>query len=158
MTPWRIRRIQEGDAPAMLLLARSLDKWFNAEGLAQMARDLAGHEGYVAVRGERILGFITWAPAGEGVANLSWMGVDEREQRSGIGRALLRALVADLRAAGLRVLEVSTVADTVDYPPYAATRAFYRAEGFADHRLDEKYFGTGEDRYDRLLLRLDLAA
>ena len=155
---WSVRRIEEGDAPLVLLLAGSLDKWFNAEGLEKMAKDLLTHEGFLAVRGERVLGFLTWEALDEEVANLSWMGVAEAEQDSGIGRALLRALVAELRTRGFQAVEVSTVADSVDYEPYVHTRRFYRASGFVDHRVDAKYYGSGDDRYDRLVLSLDLRA
>ncbi|OGS46936.1 MAG: hypothetical protein A3K66_04855 [Euryarchaeota archaeon RBG_16_67_27] len=156
MTTWVLRGIEEGDAPAILLLARSLDKWFNQEGLEKMSRDLVSHGGFVAVREDRVLGFVTWAPSDDETANLTWMGVAEDLQRTGIGRALVKALVRGLRARGVHTLEVSTVADSVDYEPYAQTRHFYRAMGFVDHRVDPKYYGTGDDRYDRLVLRLAL--
>lgn len=157
-SPFVIRPIEEGDAPVILLLARTLDKWFNVEGLRKIAKDLETHAGFVAVRGERVLGFVTWDPVDEEVANMSWIGVAEAEHRSGIGQALLAALKADLRRRGFRAVEVSTVAESVDYEPYAATRRFYRAMGFVDYRVDPLYFGEGEDRYDRLLMRLDLTS
>lgn len=151
-----IRPVEEGDGPAILLLARSLDKWFNAEGLARMSRDLRSHEGFVAVRGGTVVGFVTWERLPSRRANLSWMGVAVPEQRRGIGRALLETLVRSVRREGVTSIEVSTVADSVDYEPYERSRAFYRAMGFVDERVDPKYWGTGDDRYDRLVLRLDL--
>ena len=45
------------------------------------------------------------------------------------------------------------VPNPVEYEPYAETRQFYRSRGFVDHCVDAKFFGEGEDRYDRLLLR-----
>jgi len=156
--PFAVRPIEEGDAPLILLLARTLDKWFNVEGLRTMAKDLETHAGFVAVRGDRVLGFVTWEPIDKEVANMSWIGVAETEQRSGIGRALLAALKADLRRRGFRTIEVSTVAESVDYEPYAATRRFYRAMGFVDYRVDPLYFGEGEGRYDRLRMRLQLTS
>lgn len=156
MKAWTIRPLHDTDAASILMLAKTLGKWFNEEGLAHMSRDLTSHGGFVAVRGERLLGFITWAPLGGELANLSWMGVAENLRRSGIGRALLAALVSHLRSCGYRTLEVSTVADSMDYAPYADTRAFYRAMGFVDHRIDKDYFRSADGPYDRLLLRLDL--
>jgi GNAT superfamily N-acetyltransferase len=144
------------DAPSILRLARTLGQWFNAEGLARMEVDLAIHGGYVALRGVALVGFVTWSALDAEIANLSWMGVAEEEHRRGIGIALLAALVEDLRRRGFRTLEVSTVADTVDYEPYAATRRFYRARGFADFAVDPNHYGRGDDRSDRLRLRLDL--
>ncbi|MGQ0798461.1 MAG: GNAT family N-acetyltransferase, partial [Methanobacteriota archaeon] len=142
MSSWSLRRVREGDAPSILFLARTLDKWFNEEGLSNMARDLGSHEGLVAVRGDVVIGFITWNRVDAGIADLSWMGVAESDRRSGIGTALLEAVVADLRRFGVRRLEVSTVADSVDYEPYVATRRFYRAVGFVDDRVDPLYFGS----------------
>lgn len=156
VTAFAVRPLEAADAPAILALAGSLHKWFTAEGLAEIERDLASHAGYVAVRDDRLLGFITWNPLEAEVANLSWMGVAEGLRHEGIGTALLAALITVLRERGYGWLEVSTVADSVDYVPYAETRRFYRRRGFVDYRIDEKYFGPRDNRYDRLLLRLAL--
>jgi ribosomal protein S18 acetylase RimI-like enzyme len=156
--PFLVRRLQAEDAAAVRELAQGLDPWFNEEGLARMARDLDSLSGFVAVRGGGIVGFVLWARVDAEVADLSWMGVAQDVQRRGIGTALLDALVADLEPSGFRFLEVSTVADNVDYEPYVRTRRFYRARGFRDFRVDPLYWGTGEDRYDRLVLRRDLGA
>ena len=153
-----IRPIQDGERLPILKLARTLDKWFNEPGLAQMGLDLPSHRGFVAVHEHEVLGFVTWTAIDPAVANLSWMGVAEDAHGRGIGRSLLEALIVELRAAGYRVLEVSTVADSLDYEPYARTRAFYRAMGFLDHRVDRMYYGEGTHRYDRLVMRLDLRA
>lgn len=147
-----------GDREAILTLARSLDKWFTPQGLTEVGEDLESHEGYVATRGTSFVGFLTWAPASEDIARLSWIGVEEDAQHAGIGTSLLAAAVADLRRSRFRSLEVSTVADTVDYEPYAETRRFYRSRGFVDVRVDERFFGEGDRRYDRLMLRRDLSS
>ena len=154
--PFIVRPLRPSDAGPVLDLARSLSQWFDSEGLARIARDLASHGGFVAVRGDRLVGFVTWTPLDAEVAELSWMGVAEDLQHQGIGTTLLAALVASLRSPGFRFLEVSTVADNVDYEPYVETRRFYRARGFVDFRVDARYWGSGDDRYDRLLLRRDL--
>jgi len=154
--PFVVRRLEKEDAAAVRELARSLGAWFNADGLVRIARDLDIHAGYVAERTRRLAGFVTWARIDAAVAELSWMGVAQDLRHRGIGTALLAALVADLRSAGFRVLEVSTVADSVEYEPYAQTRRFYRTRGFTDFRVDARFWGSGDDRYDRLVLRRDL--
>ncbi len=152
-----VRRLEPYDRPSVLALAGSLEQWFNAEGLGRMARDLESHRGHVAVRERALLGFVMWAAADEEVAELTWMGVVADLRHRGIGTALLSELVMEVRRAGYRSLVVSTVADSVDYAPYADTRRFYRSRGFADDHVDPLYWGSGDDRYDRLVLRLDLA-
>ena len=144
------------DHAAILDIARRLSMWFTAEGLDEIRRDLPSHRGFVAVREGIVVGFATWNQLDAEVANLSWMGVEEAQRRRGIGTDLLAAVVDEVRRGGFRQLEVSTVADSVDYAPYADTRRFYRARGFHDYRVDIGYFGPPDDRYDRLLLRLDL--
>jgi len=156
--PWVVRRKDAPDHPAIVHLAETLGKWFNPEGLNGIRRDLPAHQGFVAIRGDAVIGFATWNPVDAEIANLSWMGVAEADQHRGIGTTLLAAIVEDVRRLGLESLEVSTVADSVDYAPYADTRRFYRARGFQDYRVDVSYFGPPDDRYDRLLLRLDVIA
>ena len=155
-SPFTIRPLTAADAAAVRDLARSLDAWFDPEGWGRIARDLATHPGFVAFRAGRLVGFVLWTLVDAEVAELSWMGVAEDAQHRGLGTALRAALVTALRSSGFRSLEVSTVADNVDYEPYARTRRFYRARGFVDIRVDPMYWGSGEDRYDRLVLRLDL--
>lgn len=153
-----VRRLRAEDAVDVRALAQSLDRWFDREGLARIAHDLGTHPGFVALQGERLAGFAMWSRIDSEVADLSWMGVAEDVQHRGIGTALLGTLVAELQASGFRSLEVSTVADHVDYEPYDRTRRFYRARGFVDFRVDPRYWGSGDDRYDRLVLRRDLGS
>ena len=66
-----IRQFDGSDRDSMLTLARSLDEWFNEEGLAQMERDLAHHGGFVAVDRDRVIGFVTWRRIDPQSADLS---------------------------------------------------------------------------------------
>lgn len=154
--PFAVRRLRPGDADAVRGLAQSLGKWFDAEGLRRIALDSATHSGHVAFQGGRLVGFLLWTRLDAEVAELSWMGVAEDRQHRGIGTALLAALITELASLGVRSLEVSTVADNVEYEPYAETRRFYRARRFVDFRVDPRYWGSGDDRYDRLVLRRSL--
>ena len=136
----------------MLAVARALPPWFNAEGLATIAREVRVDPGFVAEAGPHVVGFALWRGSGAGDGELTWLGVDPAFHRSGTGTALLESVGAAARAAGLQRLLVSTVADNVDYPPYADTRRFYRARGFVDLRVDRDFYGDAKGRYDRLML------
>jgi ribosomal protein S18 acetylase RimI-like enzyme len=89
----------------------------------------------------------------EKVAELTWIAVHPEFHRKGIGRRLVKALEEVLVKVGVSALEVSTVADSVEYEPYARTRSFYHALGFSDVRVDRKWYPSGDDR---LLLRKPL--
>lgn len=149
-----IRGAAASDCEAMLSVARSLPEWFNEQGLREMARDFASHQGLVAVSGSgaeaEVVGFATWFPSPDptepNLAEITWLGVRREFQGRGIGRRLVDALADRCRQTGVTVLQVSTLADSVDYAPYVGTRAFYRRLGFRDWRVDVGYYGPDADR------------
>lgn len=58
------------------------------------------------------------------------IAVTPEHHGSGAGSALLAAIEHELRADGVRLLEVKTVGASYEDEGYAATRAFYAARGF----------------------------
>jgi ribosomal protein S18 acetylase RimI-like enzyme len=148
--------LEAGHHGAVLALARALPQWFNAQGREQIERDLSDKPGWVALDGGRVVGWVQWTPAGGGLAEMVWLGVEPALHRRGVGTALVGRLAGELRGAGVRRVTVSTVADSMVYEPYARTRDFYRAVGFRELRVDRGYFKDPRGDYDRLLLGLDL--
>ncbi|MBM3269278.1 MAG: GNAT family N-acetyltransferase [Candidatus Sericytochromatia bacterium] len=126
-----LRRGHRAEIPAMLRIARGLPAWFTDRGVEHMAVDLRFQHRRVAVAGERIRGFLSYYVK-EGDAYIGWLAVDPEMHRSGVGRALVAALEAELAGTGVARLLVETLGDGVDYEPYARTRAFYRSLGFVD--------------------------
>jgi ribosomal-protein-alanine N-acetyltransferase len=105
---------------------------------------LAGHPYLAARDGELLvgyagLGFVAGPPQTE--AEIHTIGVDPAHQRRGIGRALLRGLLAVADELGATVfLEVRT-----DNEP---ARALYEAEGFTVVGLRKRYYRpSGADAY-----------
>lgn len=64
-------------------------------------------------------------------AEVHLMTVDRAWHRRGVGRSLLRAVEADLRADGVRFLQVKTLSSSRPDENYEKTRRFYLALGFA---------------------------
>jgi ribosomal-protein-alanine N-acetyltransferase len=151
-----MRRKVPADAEGIVAVARALPEWFNAEGQASIAREAREQAGWVAVEAGRVAAFALWVRRGAKGAELTWMGVTPARRRSGIGARLLDAVCADAADNGAAYLDVSTVADSVAYAPYAETRAFYRACGFEDLRVDRGYFKDPKGNYDRLVLRREI--
>ena len=76
------------------------------------------------------------------------------ERGKGAGTALVRRLIHDLSAEGVRLLVVETLSDRVDPgPEYAATRAFYLARGFTP-AAELDLFGP-ENPIQLMAMRLD---
>ena len=71
------------------------------------------------------------------------LAVDPEHHRCGIGSALARRFEADMRADGVRLLEVKTQGPSASDEDYANTRAFYLAMGYQP--LEELHGYWAED-------------
>jgi GNAT superfamily N-acetyltransferase len=85
---------------------------------------LATHElpGFVAVEGERIVGFAADRPDPDGDYELVALFAERRQ--TGVGTALLGAVIAEARDASARVLWLITTNDNLD------AMRFYQRRGF----------------------------
>lgn len=126
----KIRQLTQKDIEAVIQIAQALPDWFDANARQRaIPVDLRFQDGFVAEEDGQILGFMTLYVA-EGRVNIGWMGVLPDHQGQGIGGQLIAAAEDFCRECGIPELATYTLGDSVDYPPYAATRAFYFAEGF----------------------------
>ena len=126
---------------ACLSIGRELDEYFNEQGIATMTEDLRRHLLWVAVDSGEVKGFETIEHKNSQVAEISWLAVKLVHHRQGIGSALVDHAVTDLRPQGIKLLEVKTLAEDVDYPPYEKTRRFYQKMGFLHLETIDPYPG-----------------
>lgn len=156
--PVIIRRSRPDDAAEMLAVARSVADWFDEASFDEMADDLEDDPGVVALRDGRIAGWATWYPSGDSpepaLMELTWIAVRRDLRGHGIGRALMAAVEEVLRAEGVRTLELWTMTESSGRAGYTETRAFYRALGFTEHRVDAVRRTAA--RHERLFLRKSL--
>lgn len=115
------------------IIVKELPQWFTQGGIESIRKDLHFQKTLLAKQNDKILGFITYYSS-QGNGHIGWMGVLPTAHRKGIGRALISELIQDFKSQGITSIYVSTLGDTVEYPPYAETRAFYRAVGFSDFK------------------------
>jgi ribosomal protein S18 acetylase RimI-like enzyme len=140
------RPLEAADAEACDAIVASLPYHFGLEeGRRECAVAVRSQRGLVAEREGRVVGFLTFEPRFEEVAEITWMAVHADHRRGGVGRGLMDRLVADLEAERRRLLLVLTVSpnDPPDEPAngYQATRAFYAANGFTLARDFAGYWG-----------------
>ncbi|WP_245216974.1 GNAT family N-acetyltransferase [Neoroseomonas nitratireducens] len=120
------------------------DRW-GAEAIGLLL-SLPGHFGLVAAPGDAPSGFaLGRAAAGE--AEVLTIAVRPDARRAGLGRALMRALMAEAarRGAADLFLEVSEA--------NASARALYAGLGAAEAGRRRRYYADGSDA---LVLRIDL--
>ena len=91
-------------------LLASVPEWFGIpEANAQYVADAGRLPSYLAVDGDEVVGVALVAEHFPGSRELHLLAVRRDRHRQGIGRLLVEAVVADLRRAGVRLLEVHTV-------------------------------------------------
>lgn len=115
---------------ACLSIAKALREYFTKAGITTMSKDLRNHLLYVAMELNEVRGFVTIQPKNEQIAEISWMAVKLNYQHQGIGSALIDRITNDLRSQKIRLLEVKTLSDTIEYHPYEITRRFFEKMGF----------------------------
>ena len=132
----RFRIVAEHDAGRRAAICRELlgrlPDWFAIpESVAKYIDEVRSRAMAVAFDGDdTILGFVTLERVTPVAAEVHLIAVLPSLHRRGVGRALLAWTEAAAREQGAAMLLVKTLAPSVVYEPYDATRAFYRACGF----------------------------
>jgi GNAT superfamily N-acetyltransferase len=129
---WRIEGPLRADAAECERVLRALPEWFGIESaLVQYARDAAAMPTFPARVDGALIGFLTLREHFPETAEIQVMAVRREWHRRGVGGALVAAAERWLAGRGFRFLQVKTLSASRPNPEYAATRAFYRALGFA---------------------------
>jgi ribosomal protein S18 acetylase RimI-like enzyme len=112
-------------------LLRELPEWFGIEQSIRDYVDAARVLPTVAARvGNAVAGVCLVRRHNDLAAEIELLAVDRSMHRQGIGRGLVAAVVDELAADGVELLQVKTRGPSGISEPYARTRAFYRALGF----------------------------
>jgi len=136
-----VLRGSEEHIEVCLSIATELGQYFTDEAIATISEDLRKHPLYVALDSDEVVGFANIQAKGTEVAEILWIAVKLARQQGRIGSALIDRIAHDLRAQGIRLLEVKTLSEDVDYPPYEATRRFYENMGFMHLETIDPYPG-----------------
>lgn len=136
-----VRELTPACFAAVTAIADALPEWFTEDGRRNLRIEIPFQRGFVACD-PGVIGFVLYyvcesTDVWRSTGHIAWLGVAPTAQRRGAGRALLTALESRLREGNVRLIQVFTLGDGVDYEPYAQTRAFYRAMGFGDHRVEK---------------------
>lgn len=148
---WRDRVTSADEARVRELVA--LTGFFTAEEIeiaAELVRERlargaeSGYEFVLAEMGGKLAGYACHGPiAGSDVSHdLYWIAVHPELFGRGIGEIVLRRVEEAVRAAGGRLL----YADTSSSGKYAATRAFYTAQGFRQAAVLADFYRAGDGK------------
>lgn len=147
MTGWTLRPATADDLPALAQIERdSFDEPWPEDALrAELERD--GGSTVVARTADAAVGYACFLAAAD-EAELLRIAVAPRARRCGLGRALLRHGLTELRRHGAAICFLEVRADN------AGAVALYLDLGFEEVGRRRRYYS---DRCDALLYRLRLA-
>ena len=115
----------------MRTILASVPEWFGIpDANASYVEDADRLPSYLAVDGADVVGVALLAEHFPESRELHLIAVRRERHRQGVGRLLLAAVEQDLRANGVRLLEVHTAGPSSQSGEYARTREFYLAQGF----------------------------
>lgn len=127
-----IRALKLGLGAECEAVLRSLPEWFGIESALLAYVDKIEHlPTYTAVVGERVVGFLSVEKHFYESAEIHVMGILPEFHRMGIGRALQKKAELDLKAQGVKFLQVKTLSPSSSNTDYAKTRKFYQSMGFS---------------------------
>ena len=145
----KIREGTTSDHATVLEIAKSLDDWFNDDGIKYIEQDLE-FEKLILVFADTVpIGFLSYFTY-EGIGYLGWVGVYERYHGTGAGELLFVEFERIMKELEINTLQVKTLGECVDYPPYDRSRSFYRKVGFEKHRSE---FTDNPECPEELILR-----
>jgi GNAT superfamily N-acetyltransferase len=119
---------------AVELVEERLDQGLEASGYHFVFADKGGGAVGYACFGPIPCSLTSW--------DLYWIAVDAAAQRGGLGRALLDAAEASIRAQGGKAVYIETSAK----PQYDATRFFYEACGYALEHVFADFYAPGDGK------------
>jgi GNAT superfamily N-acetyltransferase len=125
-----VRPATPDDGPAIDAIIRGLPDFFTPDVPDTVAADMAHHESWVVADGDEVLGFAVVDRRSAQAVEVLWAAVRADRRGAGLGRRLVEAVLAELEAGGVRLVEVRTLDRSAGYAPYEATRGFWEARGF----------------------------
>lgn len=121
----------------------ALPDWFGIpESVNDYVEKCVGMPFWAAKLEGEVVGFISVKNTSISTAEIYVMGILNKFQKSGIGRALFNACYQYCKENGYEFLQVKTLDKSNSDVYYAATRAFYRAMGFLELECIPEIWGS----------------
>jgi ribosomal protein S18 acetylase RimI-like enzyme len=105
--------------------------------------DKCGYYFLVAKEGDRVQGYACYGPRAltDRTYDLYWIAVDPQTRGGGVGKKLLAASEAAVKALGGRLF----IVETSGLPKYEPTRGFYLATGYLHEATLKDFYRDGDD-------------
>ena len=145
----KIREGTTSDHKTVIQITKSLDDWFNEDGVKYIKQDLEFEKLIIVDSDSGPIGFLSYFLY-EGIGYLGWIGVYEQHHGTRAGELLFFEFERIMKEHEIETLQVKTLGESVDYPHYDRSRSFYRKVGFEKHRSE---FTDNPECPEELILR-----
>ncbi len=135
MNELRIREGTTSNHETVIQIAKSLVDWFNEDGIKYIKQDLEFEKLIIVEADSEPIGFLSYFLY-EGIGYLGWIGVYEQHHGTGAGELLYFEFERIIKELKINIIQIKTLGDSVDYPPYDRSRNFYKKIGFEKHRSE----------------------
>ncbi len=112
-----------------MAIVRGLPDFFTEDVPETVRRDLSDYPAWVVTDGGTVAGFAVVKQTTARSAELLWAVIAATSRHGGLGRVLVDAVLAELVARDVLLVEAKTV-DASAGPPHDGTCAFWEAAGF----------------------------
>jgi GNAT superfamily N-acetyltransferase len=136
-----VRPAAPADGPSIDTIVRGLPDYFTPDVPDTVAADMSHHESWVVADGDEVVGFAVVDRRFAHAVEILWAAVAAERRGAGLGTRLIEAVLAELEAGGVRLVEVRTLDRSAGYAPYEATRGFWEARGFVQVDRVDPYPG-----------------
>jgi len=130
---------------ACIEITTLLPEHFTDQARITMKEDLENESFYVVKDYDKVVGFCCVKIKYKSVVEILWLAVVPDKQNQGIGAALIEHISNKFKQQDIGILEVKTLADESEYPPYEPTRKFFKKMGFIHLETINPYPEWGPD-------------
>jgi ribosomal protein S18 acetylase RimI-like enzyme len=126
-----VRRSVAADADECVAIVQASAEHFSPETHSEVAQGVRSGRCWVAHEPDgEIVGFLLLDRRFERAAEIRHAAVSPNRRSSGIGTTMVTEVLTQLRADGVALVLVKTLDESADYPPFDATRAFWKRLDF----------------------------
>jgi hypothetical protein len=140
-----IHKISPDEIGSIQTFIETLGPFYSESDISQMKKDAETQEGYVAVDGKTILGFVLHAKSSDNIGKIIWLGIPLGNMEHSTAPILLKRLEREYQKKLIQRIQVVTKSDNVISEMDLILRQFYRGYGFSDKENKANYFSDGSE-------------
>ena len=136
------------DVEQAMTIVEGLGDFFDEDSYKELKKEVKEDKVYGAFDGKKMLGFVIFCELNKEVVELTWMAVDKKARRMGIGKKLIKYGINKVNAnKKYKMCYLKTIGEGDRQRSFEATRQFYLKYGFVALESLKPYPGWHKDKW-----------